>query len=223
MRRLRPLALAAGLVALLLAAGGCGGESSHTSVARAQAAARARLMRLGARVFAEHCQSCHPLLGVPNQKIQVDALPLDLDHVRPSRAYVLSRLQSGGVGMGAFSTALSAAQQRAVTEYVLAVGGRDVRPLPGGASGAQLAAGRALYAQHCQQCHELGGRRPTHPNPIWPGTDFDLLRPSILYVEQKVREGQREAMPSFRHTLTWEQTRAVAVYVNAAALRGRPR
>lgn len=175
-------------------------------------------MRLGARVFAANCQTCHALLGRPNATVQVDALPLSLDEVKPSRAYVLARLENGGVGMGGFGTSLSAADRRAVAEFVLAVAGRDVSAPPGGATAAQLAEGRRLYAQDCQSCHRLLGQTPTHPNPIWEGTDFDLVRPGVLYIEQKVREGQLQAMPSFRDRLSWVQVRAVAVYVNAMAL-----
>ena len=216
LRALRSALCAPLLLAALLLAGGCG--SSDQSATGRDTAARAQLIRSGARVFAASCQTCHALLGKPNTKVQVDALPLSLDEVKPSRAYVLSRLESGGVGMGAFSSGLSAADRRAVAEYVLAVAGRDVSAPPGGATGAQLAVGRTLYARDCQSCHKLLGRGPTHPNPIWTGTDFDLVRPGVLYVEQKVREGQVQAMPSFRDRLSWEQVRAVAVYVNAMAL-----
>lgn len=212
----RSIALAAGLVALLLAAGGCGGEGSHRSAATAQATAHARLMRLGAQVFAQRCATCHPLLGHPNTDYHDDAPPLDLDQVRPTRAYVLARLQDGGVGMGGVSGDLSAAQMQAVTAYVLAVGGREVT-VPAHVPAAVLARGNALYARHCQSCHQIAGRRPTHPNPIWEGTDFEGVRPSVAYVEQKVEEGQREAMPSFRGTLSREEVRAIALYVNRAA------
>jgi mono/diheme cytochrome c family protein len=214
----RLLALAVALAAAPPLASGCGGADQAAQARAHAAAARAQQLRLGARVFAEHCQTCHALLGRPNAKIQVDALPLDLDQVQPARAYVLQRLESGGVSMGSFGSTLSAADKRAVTDYVLAVGGREVS-VPAATPAAELAHGRALYDQHCQSCHAIAGRPPTHPNPIWAGTDFGVLRPSVLYVEQKVREGQREAMPSFRRSLSWEQVRAVSLYVNAMARR----
>lgn len=213
--RVRP-ALAAGLIALLFAAAGCGGEGSHKSAATAQATARARVMRLGAQVFAQRCATCHPLLGHPNTEYHDDAPPLDLDQVRPTRTYVLARLGGGGVGMGGVGSDVSPAGIQAVTAYVLAVGGREVT-VPAHVPAAVLSQGSALYAQHCQSCHQIAGRHPTHPNPIWEGTDFEGVRPSVAYVEQKVEEGQREAMPSFRGRLSREQVRAIALYVNRAA------
>lgn len=212
-----PRAFAALLLAALLATlgGGCGGASPQHRAADARALAQARTMRLGAQVFAQRCATCHPLLGHPNTDYHDDTPPLDLDQVRPTRAYVMQRLQTGGVGMGGFGDT-SEPRLQAVAAYVLAVGGREVA-VPSHVPAAVLATGRALYAQHCQSCHRIEGRRPTHPNPIWEGTDFEGVRPSVAYVEQKVQEGQREAMPSFRGRLTRQQVRAVAFYVNRAA------
>lgn len=208
----RPATLALLAAALLGALGGCGGASPR----HAQSAAEARLMRLGAQVFAQRCATCHALLGRPNADVHTDAPPLDLDQVRPTRAYVLQRLAQGGVGMGGSASGLSAARLRAVVAYVLAVGGREVT-VPGHVAAATLARGRALYDEHCGRCHAIAGSRPTRPNPIWVATDFGDVRPSVLYVEQKVREGQREAMPSFRGRLSPAAVRAVALYVNRAA------
>ncbi len=213
----RPFARAALVLLALLAIGGCGGASGRASPPRATAAAaRARLMRLGAAVFAEHCATCHPLLGRPNVDVHTDTPPLDLDQVRPTRAYTLRRLAAGGVGMGSFEGELDAARLSAVAAYVLAVGGREVT-VPERVPSAVLARGSAVYEEHCQACHAIAGRPATRPNPIWAGTSFEDVRPSVLYVEQKVREGQREAMPSFRDTLRGEDVRAVALYVNRSA------
>ncbi len=208
---LRRIAIVALLLGLL-AAGGCGGQSTQSHAAHA-AAAR---VRLGAQVFSEHCATCHPLLGRPSADEHTDAPPLDLDQVQPTRAYTLQRLEAGGVGMGGFGSELDATRLRAVAAYVLAVGGREVT-VADRIPAAVLARGRAVYAERCQACHELAGRQPTRPNSIWAGTNFDGLRPSVLYVEQKVREGQREAMPSFRGRLRGEDIRAVALYVNRLA------
>jgi mono/diheme cytochrome c family protein len=218
MRRLRSLALAAVLVALLLPLGGCGGASSHARPARAQAAARARHMRLGAQVFAQNCATCHPLLGQPNTGYHSDAPPVDLDQLRMTRRYVNDIVGSGKVGMGSFSQ-LPPDRFRAVVDYVLAVGGREVG-VPSHVPAAVLARGRALYDAHCQACHAMLGRKPTHPNQIWAAPPFEDVRPSVADVELMVREGQREAMPSFRR-LPGEDVRAVALYVNAMALRRR--
>ncbi|MGN6190373.1 MAG: c-type cytochrome [Conexibacter sp.] len=206
---------------LLLLAGGCGGESAPSAAERASAA-HARTMRLGARVFAEHCQTCHPLLGRPDLSVHSDFYPgLDLDQVSPSPELARRMVSSGYVGMGSFGDVLDRAQQHAVVEYVLAVGGREVAPPPG-TSDATLMWGRRLYEEHCQSCHQLRGRAPTRPDPAWVGTNFDELRPGVPWTERIVRDGLRIAMRPLRDQLTLRETRALALYVNAAARGGIP-
>lgn len=211
---------AAVLLALLAAlAAGCGGEGAPDGAAQEQ---KAQLMRAGARVFAEHCQTCHPLLGRANTRVHTDYPPgLDLDQVSPAPAYAKRIVSAGHVAMGSFDSTLSAEQQRAVVAYVLEVGGRDVL-VPEGVSEVQVERGRRLYDEHCQACHKLEGRPATEPNPIWVATDFDELRPSVIHTERLMREGQFEAMPSFRDRLDLFQMRAIALYVNRAARGGPP-
>jgi mono/diheme cytochrome c family protein len=212
------------LVVLLLllaatTAAGCGADD-RADTKTAERGPDTRVMRAGAQVFAEHCQTCHPLLGRPNTEVHTDFPPgLDLDQVSPSPAFARRMVESGGVAMGSFSGTLSAAQQRAVVVYVLEVGGSEVAP-PANVDAADLAHGRAVYEEHCQACHAIDDRPATRPNPIWAGTDFDELRPGVLHVERIVREGQFEAMPSFRDRLTLNEIRAVALYVNATARGG---
>jgi mono/diheme cytochrome c family protein len=209
-------ALAGLLAALLLLPSACGSAGRPRGRSSA-AAAHARRMRTGAGVFAERCSTCHPLLGRPNTDVHTDYVPpLDLDQVRPAAAYARAIVESGKVAMGSFGSELDAGRLDAVVRYVAEVSGREVT-VPSGTPSAQLAAGARLYGQHCAGCHAIAGSRPTHPNPIWPATDFADVRPSVLYVEQKVREGQTEAMPAFGDRLTPQQIRAVALYVNATA------
>ena len=220
MSRRRGLAAALAAAIALLIAAGCGSDQRTTA---GPAQAHARTMRLGAKVFAEHCQTCHPLLGRPDGAIHSDFYPgLDLDQVSPAPAFARRMVRSGFVGMGGFSGVLSTAQQRAVVAYVLAVGAREVAPPPG-TSDAMLTHGRRLYDENCQACHQLRGRPPTRPDPGWVGTNFDELRPGVLWTEHIVRDGLRIAMPPFRDRLTLRETRALALYVNAAARGGLPR
>lgn len=213
MRRRAPGVLVALLLALSAIA--CGGAQKP-----AGGGERARLLRLGARVFDEHCAVCHALLGRPNSHVHTDYPPgLDLDQVDPTPAYVRARIKQGGVAMGGFEGILDAREQRAVAAYVLAAGARETA-VPRGTRQISLTRGRALYDEHCQRCHALAGRPPTDPNPIWVATDFDEVRPGVLWVERIVREGLRIAMPSFRDRLTLRQTRAVALYLNEAARGG---
>ncbi|HEX5146745.1 MAG TPA: c-type cytochrome [Conexibacter sp.] len=209
----RALALALLGLVLALPAGCGGGGGSATDTPPRESVAHRRLMRLGASVFAQDCATCHPLLGRRNTAFHSDAPALDLDQVEPARAYVAERVQSGGVGMGGFG--FDPARFRAVVAYVTEVSGRRVA-VPR-LSAAERAHGRALYDAQCARCHTLAGRAPTRPNPIWQATDFDHVRPSVAYVEQKVREGQREAMPSFRRRLTSAEIAAVARYLAASA------
>jgi mono/diheme cytochrome c family protein len=213
----RAVAVVVALLLLLASQSlGCGSEQASRKAPPAQR----QQLQLGARVFAEHCRTCHPLGGRPNTHIHTDYAPaLDLDQVAPTPAYARERVRLGGVGMGAFEGVLSAAEQRAVVDYVLAVGGRETS-VPRGAGRAEMARGRAIYGNYCQSCHELAGRPATDPNPDWIGTDFDDVRPGVLLIERLVREGLREAMPSFRERLSLRQTRAVALYLNAAARGG---
>jgi mono/diheme cytochrome c family protein len=211
---------AAVLVALLVVAQllGCGSEQAPRDASHAQ---QRKQLQLGASVFAEHCQTCHPLGGRPNTHVHTDYAPaLDLDQVAPSRAYAQERVRLGGVGMGAFDGTLTTREQRAVVDYVLAIGASETS-VPHGTGQAEMARGRAIYGNYCQSCHELAGLHPTNPNPIWVGTNFDDVRPGVLWIERLVREGLREGMPSFRDRLSLRQTRAVALYLNAAA-RGGP-
>lgn len=218
MRRHTAVVLAALLVAGAAAfAGGCGSmQPRHTDTARQ------RLLRTGARVFAVHCQTCHPLLGRPDGRVHSDFYPgLDLDQVSPAPAFARRMVAVGFVGMGGFEGVLSTARQRAVVAYVLAVGGREVSPPPG-VSTVTLTHGRTLYEEHCQVCHQLRGRAATNPERARIGTDFDELRPGVLWTERIVRDGLRMTMPAFRDRLSLRETRALALYVNAAARGGLP-
>lgn len=200
------------------AAAGCGSEQP-----RRTDTPRQRLLRAGARVFAVHCQTCHPLLGRADLRVHSDFYPgLDLDQVSPTPAFARRIVQTGFVGMGGFGGVLSEAQQHAVVAYVLAVGGREVAPPPG-ASEAMMTHGRMLYDEHCQACHQLRGRAPTTPDRARIGTNFDELRPGVLWTERIVRDGLRMTMPPFRARLSLRETRALALYVNAAARGGLPR
>ncbi len=206
------------LVVLALGTAGCGGEEQ--AAAPSEGAEPARMMRTGARIFAEHCRTCHPLLGRPNDAIHDDFHPpLDLDQVSPSEAYARRVVEIGLVGMGGFGSTLSDAEQDAVVEYVLEVGGGEV-DAPAGVTEADLARGRRVYDKYCQSCHQIAGRVPTDPNPIWTATNFDELRPGILWTEDIVREGMLGAMPPLKSRISKSGIRAVAVYVNAVARGG---
>jgi mono/diheme cytochrome c family protein len=225
-RPVRTAAACTAAIAVALLLGGCGGDgpravTTHTTRTTAvDPAVQARMMRVGRRVFAQHCQACHALLGKPNLRPHPDAPPYDLDEVKVEAGNIRERVLIGGPGMGGFTYDLSATELRSIVAYVAAVDGRNVTP-PTDVEPDRLAAGEQVFRDHCQRCHAIAGRPPTHP-PWWVGIDFDKVQPSERRVAKKVREGQWEhAMPAFRHTLTRDQIAAVAAYVAATARPGR--
>jgi mono/diheme cytochrome c family protein len=216
--------VAAVLMVAALASSGCGGGGTRSATHPAPTAhtttiapaVQARLMRDGARVFDQRCATCHPLLGKPNRDFHSDALPLNLDEVRPEPDYVQSRLAAGGIGMGGFQGVMSAHALRAVSTYVLAVSGSKV-VVPKDPSPTLLTTGGQVFAAHCERCHGIAGRPASGRVGIWPGTDLTAVKPSVAYVERLVRTGEREAMPPFRHRLTAAEIRAVAIYTTVTA------
>ncbi|HET8547821.1 MAG TPA: c-type cytochrome, partial [Bryobacteraceae bacterium] len=70
---------------------------------------------------------------------------------------VTERNKSAAIGAGASETSLDLAAMRRIEDWIL-----DLKPpaFPGERiDRAKAAAGRALFEQHCAECHEFGGRR----------------------------------------------------------------
>lgn len=206
------------LLVLALAGGGCGSDNSRDDAAaraRARAAARqTRLVAAGKPVFVKHCASCHTIEGRVAHPTFIETPIPNLDEVKPRPAYIAERIDVGGFDMPSLTGEMSAPQIAAVIAYVAQVSGsRIVRP---DADAAQLAMGRAVFAQNCARCHGIAGRsRPS--NATIPGTEFNVVKPSVRLVMRQVLRGIPETMPAFRGKLSPAQVRAVAAYVTTTA------
>lgn len=215
------------LLALALA-GGCGSDSSKDDAAaaaraRAEARAHSRRMEVGRRVFAQHCGTCHTLAGRRFTEPIIEWEAPNLDEVKLKRDYVRARVESGGPAMASFSGELSRAEYRAVIDYVTEVAGGNVRD-EGDQPAALLAQGKQLFSQQCAACHAIEGRDRTG-RPVYPGMDFNLIKPSERYVIERMKQGvlpdsDEPLMPSFKGKLSDAQMRAVAAYVTAVAKEG---
>jgi len=215
------------LLILALGASGCGSAKEDEAAAarkRAAAAAHARSVEIGRRVFAEHCRGCHTIGGKRYTDPIVEFLAPNLDEVRMKRRYVRYRVDVGGPAMASFSGELSEAELQGVVDYVTETAGDNVVD-EGDQSADELAAGEEVFAQHCAVCHAIDGRAPTG-RPIYPGTDFTIVKPSPRWVIRRMHEGvlaeygKDGMMPSFRGRLTEAQMTAVAAYVSAVAMEG---
>jgi cbb3-type cytochrome c oxidase subunit III len=204
---------------LVLALAGCGSDSSRdeqaAARARAKAAARhARLVAAGKPVFQRHCALCHTLEGRVAHPTFIESTIPNLDEVKPRAEYVRKRVEIGGFDMASFTNGLTPAQFEAVVAYVSdTAGSRVTEP---DADEQQLARGRQVFDDHCQSCHAIDGRKATG-RPVYPGTDFNLVKPNEAFVIRQALRGIPDSMPSFRGKLTREQLRAVAAYVTATA------
>jgi mono/diheme cytochrome c family protein len=105
--------VAAAAVLALLAAG-CGGSSSSGGSSGANAA--------GAKVFADAgCKNCHTLKAAGAS----GTVGPNLDQLQPSAALVTKQVNNGGGVMPSFKGKLSAAQIKAVADYVSSVAGKS--------------------------------------------------------------------------------------------------
>ena len=219
---LRARAFGAALMALAASAAillaGCGSSSQHARRSRSPSGPSAAVMHEGAQLFAEHCHTCHTLLGQRHTRAPPpdEAQAPSLDEVKPIPSEVHRRVLVGGYHMPGFQGTLSEAQVADVVAYVSTISGRDVAAPS--ASAAQLTSGEQVFSLHCQSCHTIGDR-PATATQTYPGTDFHLVKPSIRTVEERVRSGLPEMMPSFRRRLTRAQIDAVAAYVTTNAGR----
>jgi mono/diheme cytochrome c family protein len=208
------------LLLVLALAGGCGSDSSKrndaaaAARARAKAARQARLMAAGRGVFVAKCALCHTIEGRTAHPTFIESPIPNLDEVKPRADYVHDRVESGGFDMPSFSGELSQPQFDAVVAYVAGVAGSRVA-VPG-AGAQQLAMGEQVFRGNCERCHAIGGRRAT-TRPVYPGTDFNRVKPSEQLVMRQALRGIGEAMPSFRGRLTRAQLQAVAAYVTTTA------
>lgn len=219
----RAIAWALLVLALALLATGCGSDAAkrrqqqEAARARAHAALVARQVTAGRSVFEKHCGSCHTIEGRVAHPTFIESPIPNLDEVRPRAEYVNERVSQGGFDMPTISQELSPAQLADVVAYVANIAGSRVHDTSS-SEAAALAQGQQVFTANCARCHGIAGHART-TTPQWPGTDFNLVKPSQRMVLERVMKGIPEEMPSFRHRLTAAQIHAVAVYVTATAGR----
>jgi len=213
----RWLLFAAALAAL--AGGGCGGDDSKddggtaaktTHTTAVDPAVQARLMARGKRIFAKNCHLCHELAGKPPGGPPIEQLAPNLDEVKVPVSYVHRRVTSGGYDMGAFS--FRGEQLRAIVTYVATTAGRNVEA----DAASDVSAGEQIFRTHCERCHTIAGR-PMTGSPDYPGTDFNVVKPSTRFVVRVLHDSLAESMPVFAKRLSAQQLRDVAEYVHAVA------
>lgn len=226
-RRRRALAACALVLLALPGAAGCGEDGTEKAAAaaraRAAAAAHGRQLALGRRLFAQHCDNCHTLAGQRYNEPIIEWEAPNLDEVRLKRSYVRYRIEVGGPAMSIFASQLPGDRLDALIAYVTETAGRNVDD-DGDQPPEQVEAGREVFAEHCASCHGIEGRAMTG-RPVYPGMDFNLVKPSVQFVRSRAFHGiappQVGLMPSFRNVLSDEQLDDVATYVNAVAAEGR--
>ncbi len=211
------------VLGLALLATGCGSDAARrrqeqaAARARAHAALVARQVVAGRGVFDRTCASCHTIEGHVAHPSFVESPIPNLDEVKPRAEYVVERVNNGGFDMPTLTNELSSAQIAEVAAYVANIGGSRVKDTSAGEASA-LAQGQSVFADNCARCHGIAGK-PRTSRPQWPGTDFNLVKPSQRMVVERVTRGIPEEMPSFRRKLTAAEIHAVAVYVTATAGR----
>jgi mono/diheme cytochrome c family protein len=210
----------------LLGAVGCGEDGGGATQAqqrpKVDPAKQARLMAIGKRVFAEHCHSCHGLLGKPHTKPVIEFEAPSFDDVKPKAAYVRERVIGGGIGMQSFQTELSEHEIDGIVAYVATVSGRGVDDeAADGADPEVLTRGESLFEQHCGRCHGIAGRPPAGRSQF-PGTDFNDVKPSERLVIRRMHIGLEGAMPSYTRILAQPEFRAIAAYVTSIAAEEPP-
>jgi mono/diheme cytochrome c family protein len=205
---------------LLLAVGGCGDDEAKKEAAaraRAKAALHARLMAVGRKLFVKNCQLCHTIAGRVAHPTFIESPIPNLDEVRPRAEYVVERLRDGGIDMGTFS-GFRGAQLRALVTYITTVAGSRVVDTSAREGPLVIAAGEQVFRDNCESCHGIDGRKASG-TPLYPGTDFNRVKPSQAMVQERALEGAEEIMPSFRGKLSEDELHALAVYVTATAGR----
>jgi cbb3-type cytochrome c oxidase subunit III len=202
----------------LVAGCGSGGTKTVTTTIGAQPPS-ARSADLGARMFAEHCASCHGMNGRTATGTTGEYGPNFDDVEIDSRDYVDHRIEYGGYGMQSFADEMTEPEKDAVARYVLTGAGSRVRDVDVPAREMRL--GQQVFEQHCRTCHAIAGR-PATGRPDFPGTDFGVVTPSYDHVMEKAINGYYWWMPSLRDAVRSEaEIKAVARYVEEVAGGGR--
>jgi mono/diheme cytochrome c family protein len=204
------------LLSLALAAG-CGSDDKDEQAAaraRAKAARHARLVAAGKPVFVKRCGFCHTIDGRTAHPTFVESPIPNLDEVKPKASYVAQRVEEGGFDMPISGRPTDRAFAPLVA-YVAEVAGGKVLDT-GDREPEAVALGESIFRERCERCHAIDGRRATG-RPVFPGTDFNNVKPSQDLVMRQALRGIPGMMPSVRGKLSPAELHALAVYVTATA------
>jgi cytochrome c oxidase cbb3-type subunit 3 len=162
-------------------------------------------MKMGQRLFANNCSTCHGSdgrgsLGFPNLT--------DADWLwggEPHR--IIETIRDGRqAAMPSWQAALGDDGIRQVTAYVISLSGRD-------ADSADVEAGRNRFGMFCAACHGADGRGNTLLGAPNLTDDIWLYGGSPLMIQQTLRTGRNGVMPAHKEILSADKIHILAAYV----------
>lgn len=167
-------------------------------------------MKMGVRLFANNCAVCHGADGGGNYGFPNLTDKDWLYGGTPEK--IKETLLHGRAGnMPPWGAIIGEANVLAVTEYVLAMSGREYDK-------AQLEQGGKVFKQNCAACHGADGTgnqllgAPNLVDNIWL---YDGTREGIA---QSVRNGRANVMPAQKDMLQEEKIHLLAAYVYSLSL-----
>lgn len=179
--------------------------AKYASMPVAEVAKDAQALQMGQRLFASNCAQCHGAdargsFGFPNLT--------DNDWLYGGAPEQIEQSITNGRNgaMPAWETAIGNQGVLEVANYVVTLSGRD--------ADAKLAeAGKAKFAMYCVGCHGVDGKgnqqigAPNLTDNVW------LYGGSPLMIQETVRGGRNNAMPTWIDRLGAERVHLLAAYV----------
>jgi quinol---cytochrome-c reductase cytochrome c subunit len=157
----------------------------------------------GARLYAEHCSSCHDVAGRAPDLHGVGALAPDFEL---TTGYM--PLASPGDEPKRGTSPFTAGQIRELVAYIASLGPGPAIPRPHPARG-NLAEGLSLFTDHCAGCHQVAARGGYVPDAVAPPLD----RATPTQIAEAVRLGPYY-MPRFtKRQISDRQLDSIVRYV----------
>lgn len=179
--------------------------AQYAQVPVEQLAKDERAMKIGGRLFANNCSTCHGTdahgaRGFPNLS--------DGDWVHGGTPERIEETIAGGRNgmMPAWRDSLGDAGVKQVAHYVMSLSGRK-------ADGTLAVAGEKIFAANCAGCHGADGKgnamigAPNLSDNVW------LYGGSEATLVKTIAEGRQGHMPAQRDTLGAERVHLLAAYV----------
>jgi cytochrome c oxidase cbb3-type subunit 3 len=181
--------------------------AQYRQVPLAELAADAVAMKMGRRLFSNHCAGCHGSaatgsFGFPNLTDEEWIWGGD------AAAIEMTILHGRNAAMPAWQNAMGDQGVKAVTEQVLRLAGREV-------DGVLADEGKVHFGRYCAMCHGADGTgqvlfgAPDLTNEIW------LYGHSRMRIEQVIKHGRNGMMPAFDARLGADKVHILAAYVQS--------